>query len=73
MNNRFGAIMILMFLIAGFLTFDLVVLRVCNAIQLSWLWVLSPIWLVNGVLCLAIIGYMIVVFWKERPIRRRGS
>lgn len=38
----------------GLLTITFIVLKLCNVIEWSWWWVLSPIWITIG-LCIAII------------------
>ena len=43
---------------AGLLTVPFIVLKLCDVIDWSWIWVLSPLWI--GIA--AILGVMILVF-----------
>ena len=43
----------------GALTIAFIVLKLCNVINWSWLWVLSPIWIVT----LLVILYIVLLLW----------
>jgi hypothetical protein len=45
---------------AGLLTIVFIVLKLCNIITWSWLWVLSPLWISLG-LVLVILGIVFLV------------
>ena len=43
----------------GLLTIVFIVLKLCKVISWSWLWVLSPLWIVAGITVLVLIGCLI--------------
>jgi len=43
----------------GLLTIAFVVLKLCNVIQWSWWWVLSPLWITTLLVVLGIIFFVI--------------
>ena len=49
----------------GALTLIFIVLKLCNVINWSWLWVLSPLWLPFsiGLICLVIV--LIILFYGK--------
>lgn len=50
--------------IAGLLLVALIILKLCNIVTISWLWVFSPLWIPLGLvlvfLIIAAIGVLIV-------------
>ena len=52
----------------GLLTIVFIVLKLCKIISWSWVWVLSPLWIVAGITVLVIIGcliYAVIATKKE--------
>jgi len=46
---------------AGLLTVAFVVLKLCNVIQWSWIWVLSPLWISFLAAVLIFVGILIFI------------
>ena len=46
----------------GLLTITFIVLKLCNVINWSWVWVLSPLWI--GAILSFIIIYLFYKFWR---------
>lgn len=46
---------------AGLLAVAFIVLKLCNVIKWSWLWVLSPLWISFAVAIIAIVVYIIII------------
>lgn len=46
----------------GLLTVAFIVLKLCNVINWSWVWVLSPLWI--GTILGIIIVYIVYKFWR---------
>ena len=46
----------------GLLTVAFIVLKLCNVINWSWIWVLSPLWI--GAILGIIIVYIVYKFWR---------
>lgn len=49
---------------AGLLTVAFIVLKLCNVIQWSWLWVLSPIWISALIVVAILIVFAVIIFLK---------
>lgn len=51
--------------IATVLTIVFIVLKVCNLITWSWVWVLSPLWIGFGlvILLLTVVGLGMLISW----------
>lgn len=54
----------------GLLTIAFIVLKLCNIINWSWLWVLSPLWISVGLtisilLVFALIAFIVLLFKKK--------
>jgi ABC-type nickel/cobalt efflux system permease component RcnA len=49
---------------AGLLTIAFIVLKLCNVIDWSWWWVLSPIWISVGIVLavVAMVSLVVVLF-----------
>lgn len=45
----------------GLLTIVFIVLKLCNVIAWSWVWVLAPIWIPTAIIIIAILIYLICV------------
>jgi hypothetical protein len=43
-----------------------IVLKLCNVIKWSWIWVLSPIWIPIGLVIIGLIVY--VIFWWRKSV-----
>lgn len=43
------------------LTIVFIVLKLCNVIAWSWIWVLAPIWIPTAIIIIAILIYLICV------------
>lgn len=50
----------------GVLTIVFIVLKLCNVIYWSWLWVLSPIWIS---LCIGLVLIAIAMIYRMRKLR----
>lgn len=50
-KNYFG------FLITGLLTLLFIILKLCNIISWSWIWIVSPLWIVLGINILIILVF----------------
>ena len=46
----------------GLLTVAFIILKLCKVINWSWLWVLSPIWVVSAIVLIILLA--IVIFYK---------
>lgn len=46
----------------GLLTIAFIVLKLCNVINWSWWWVLSPLWIGFGLLVLFVLAFVIAIF-----------
>jgi hypothetical protein len=53
----------------GLLTIAFIVLKLCNVIAWSWLWVLSPIWISFGIIVLVLIG--MGLYWWHKSIDQK--
>ena len=51
---------------AGLLTIAFIVLKLCNVIDWSWIWVLSPLWISAGLAIVLIVVILIVVGFLTR-------
>jgi hypothetical protein len=49
----------------GLLTVAFIVLKLTNVISWSWWWVLSPLWIVAGIVVIVLIGAILAVIVKE--------
>jgi hypothetical protein len=49
----------------GLLTIAFIVLKLCNVIKWSWLWVLSPLWISVSIALIVIAIILIVTFFLE--------
>lgn len=50
-KNYFG------FIITGLLTLLFIILKLCNIISWSWIWIVSPLWIVVGINILIILVF----------------
>lgn len=50
----------------GLLTIVFIVLKLCNVINWSWVWVLSPIWISVIILVVVVIIYLIVAYVSNK-------
>lgn len=51
----------------GALTIVFIVLKLCNVITWSWVWVLSPIWISVGLaVVIGLIAAVAVAIWKAK-------
>ena len=51
------------FVVGAYLT--IIILRLCNVINWSWLWILCPFWIpICGALMGIIVGLIIVIPWR---------
>ena len=50
----------------GLLTIVFIVLKLCNVINWSWWWVLSPIWISVSLIVVIFIVVMVVLMIKDR-------
>lgn len=50
---------------AGLLTIAFIVLKLCNVITWSWVWVLSPMWISLGIAALIFIIAVVVLAIKN--------
>ena len=50
----------------GLLTIAFIVLKLCNVINWSWWWVLSPIWISVSLIVVIFIVAMVVLMIKDR-------
>lgn len=50
-RNYFG------FIITGLLTLLFIILKLCNIISWSWIWIVSPLWIVLGINILIILVF----------------
>lgn len=69
MNEKSGGIGVI-----GVLTIVFIVLKLCNVISWSWLWVLSPIWISTAfvlAVCVIIAIIMIVQKWYLKRISKK--
>ena len=48
----------------GLLTIVFIVLKLCNVINWSWIWVLAPLW-INFAVTLVIIVVILIIYWKD--------
>ena len=46
----------------GLLTIVFIVLKLTNNIDWSWVWVLSPIWIMAGIILLFVVGGLIWIY-----------
>lgn len=44
----------------GFLTIAFIVLKLCNVINWSWLWVLSPMWIPVALIAVIFLGFLLI-------------
>ena len=47
----------------GLLTIAFIVLKLCNVITWSWVWVLSPLW-IGFVLCALLVVLLVLIAWR---------
>lgn len=50
---------------AGLLTITFIVLKLCNVIDWSWVWVLSPIWISLALLIVITLIVAIIMLYKR--------
>lgn len=55
----------------GLLAVAFIVLKLCNVINWSWLWVLSPIWIPIGLLIIGLLGYVCYLWRKSIDNKKR--
>lgn len=48
----------------GLLTIVFIVLKLCGVIQWSWWWVLSPLWIVGGIVLIVIVVALLMAVFK---------
>ena len=51
---------------SGLLTIAFVVLKLCNVIQWSWVWVLSPLWISFSLAIFVLIILVVLKAWADR-------
>jgi Flp pilus assembly protein TadB len=56
----------------GLLTIAFIILKLCNVVQWSWWWVLSPIW-IPVALVLTILLTIFLVLSKHNKNQRKGT
>jgi hypothetical protein len=56
----------------GLLTIVFIVLKICEVIDWSWWWVLSPIW-ISAILVVAILAVWIAIIVHEDKPKKRGT
>lgn len=56
----------------GLLTIAFIILKLCNVVQWSWWWVLSPIWILVA-LVLTILLTIFLVLSKHNKNQRKGT
>jgi hypothetical protein len=49
----------------GALTLIFIVLKLCNVINWSWLWVLSPLWLPFSIVMVCLVVVLIILFYGK--------
>lgn len=49
----------------GALTLIFIVLKLCNVINWSWLWVLSPLWLPFSIVMACLVIVLIILFYGK--------
>lgn len=54
----------------GLLLVALIVLKLCNVIDWSWWWVLSPAWIPAGIALLVFAGYGVAILFNRKKIRK---
>lgn len=54
----------------GLLTLVFIVLKLTKSIDWSWLWVLSPIWIMIIIATLAILAYVYVNWYEDKKDER---
>lgn len=57
---------------ASLLTIAFIILKLCNVINWSWWWVLSPIWISIGLLVVTFIVAMTVIALADRHDHRKS-
>lgn len=62
MEIRIGCFPVLLLLLTGFFTF----LRLVGAIDWSWVWVLSPLWIGTSLWLIAVIIIWTLIGWSDR-------
>lgn len=51
---------------AGLLTIAFIVLKLCNVITWSWVWVLAPLWISAGIAVLTLIIVIVVALILDK-------
>lgn len=50
----------------GLLTIAFVVLKLCNVINWSWWWVLSPVW-ISAIIVILVLSILLAIFLQKKP------
>lgn len=53
-------------LLCVLLTIAFVVLKLCNVINWSWLWILAPLWIPMGIGTVIVLIFFLIIFFTAR-------